>query len=108
MSKKVKNFLMNPWTVGVGTGLIVLLVTIVVDWISNEKIFNTLSKAVVAVWKGILISLNFELKIWWILVGLAFIVLSVFILYRITATRQQKQPAPPFLDYTSDSILGYT
>ena len=62
MKNKLKNFMMNPWTVGIGTGLILLVVTVAVDLITAVKIFSTLKNVIVTVWKWILAFLNFELK----------------------------------------------
>ena len=63
MKNKLKNFMMNPWTVGIGTGLILLVVTVAVDLITAVKIFSTLKNVIVTVWKWILAFLNFELNI---------------------------------------------
>lgn len=97
MKNKFKNFMMNPWTVGVGTGLIVLIVTVVVDLITAVKIFSTLKNVLVVVWKAILAFLNFELKVWWVLAGLAIVVFALNEYVKYTDKKQQEENKPPFV-----------
>lgn len=107
MKNKLKNFMMNPWTVGIGTGLILLVVTVAVDLITAVKIFSTLKNVIVTVWKWILAFLNFELKIWWVLAGLAIVVFALNEYLKYIDKKQQEENKPPFLDYTKADILGY-
>lgn len=107
MKNKFKNFMMNPWTVGIGTGLILLVVTVMVDLITAVKIFSTLKNVIVTIWKWILAFLNYELKLWWVAVGLAVVVLALYAYLNYCDKKQLPDNIPPFLDYTKDDILGY-
>ena len=107
MKSKFKNFMMNPWTVGIGTGLILLVVTVAVDLITAVNIFSTLKNVIITIWKWILVFLNFELKVWWVLAGLATVILVLNEYVKYSNKKQQQVNKPPFLDYTKADILGY-
>ena len=74
MKKKTKDFLMNPWTIAIGSGLLLLIVTIVIDVVSALTILSTIKKIFAVILNGILSFLNFRLKVWWVLLGVVFIV----------------------------------
>lgn len=104
--KKEKSFWTNPWTVTIGGGLVVLLITVIVDAITAEKIFNTLKALLSFVWNIVISFLNFRLKVWWILCGIAVIVFVLYILIRVNDAKPQNIEKPKFLEYTEDHILG--
>ena len=84
MKKKTKNFLMNPWVVTTGSGLIVfivtIIVTIIIDVITATKIFSTIGNLFVYIWKAFIIFMNFELKVWWVLIGIILFTLFLYLL----------------------------
>lgn len=105
--KKAKSFWANPWTVSIGSTLIGLLITVIFDLITAEKMFSTIKIIFSLAWKGIIIFLNFKLKVWHILAG---IVALVFVLFLLIKYSERKQPAhveSDFLQYTKDNVLGY-
>lgn len=109
MKNKIKNFFMHPWIVGIGTGTVVLILTVLVDLITAVKIFSTLQKVITVIWKAILAFLNYKLKVWWVLIGLAVVVfvLYLFVKYNEYEQKLKENNKPPFLEYTQDYILGY-
>lgn len=107
MKSKFNKFIMNPWTISVGSGLFVLLVTVVIDVVSADKIFSTIKKIMGTIWSAILAFLNFELKVWWLLIGIAMLMLGLYIWVKYLDQKQAVSNKPKFLEYTHDTILGY-
>lgn len=106
MKSKLKNFIMNPWTVSVGSGLIVLLVTVIIDIVTTEKIFSTIKKILMAIWRLLLVFLNFEIKVWWLLIGIVVLLIALWGTEHL-ASKQSTPTEPEFLKYTQDTILDY-
>lgn len=105
--KKPKNFWKNPWIVSTGSGLIVLIVTLLIDWITAEKIFNTIKNVLVFIWKTILAFLNLNLKLWWVLAGIVVLFLILLFWSKHVESSSSKQNEPEFTTYTKDTILQY-
>ena len=101
---------MHPWIVGIGTGTVVLFLTILVDLITAVKLFSTIKRVITTIWKAILAFLNYKLKVWWVLIGLAVVVfgLYLFVKYIEYEQKQKENNKPPFLEYTQGHILGYS
>lgn len=110
MKDKFKNFIMNPWTISLGSGLVVLLVTVVIDVIdvfTAEKIFSTIKKILVAIRAALLYFLYLEIKVWWLSVGIAILILTLWIWTKRLDSKQSAPAEPKFLEYTQDIILEY-
>lgn len=104
----MKKFMKNPWVVGIGTTVISsLLLTLINDWINKVDWLTTLKAVLRFIGNAIVTFLNFELKVWWLLVALALLFAALLIYVIILDTKQKNIPIP-FLSYTTDSALGYT
>lgn len=99
MKSRLKKFLMNPWTVTIGGGIVL---SVVCDLIKKESVFNTIKTIVSKVGKIITIILNFNIKVWWLLLGVALIIF-VLVMY----TKSLEHAEPQFLEYMQDELLGY-
>lgn len=107
MKNKIKQFFMNPWTIAIGSGLIVTLVTIIIDFFKAEKIFSTIKKVLTTVWTVLFAVLNFEVKVWWLLVGILVLAFALWIWVKHLDLKQSVNSEPSFSEYTQDTILGY-
>ena len=107
MKKNMKKFIMNPWTVSIGSGLLVLLVTIVVDIANAETVFSTIKKVICVIWNAFVRFLNFNVKVWWILIFLAVAVAGLYVWSKILESIEKSSAPPEFTKYTVDTILGY-
>ena len=68
----MKKFIKNPWVLGIGTTVIGgVLLSFVMDWIKKVDWLSTLKTVLHFVGNAIAAFLNFELKVWWVLVVLA-------------------------------------
>ena len=107
MSNKAKSFWLNPWTVSIGSGLIILGITIIIDLVTAEKVFSTIGKILTSLWNAVLTFLNFEIKVWWLLIGIAFLILGLYLWIKYLDYKQPAAANPEFVQYTRDTILGY-
>ena len=105
--KKAKSFFMNPWTIGIGTTSFGVLLTIIRDWITANKLFATLSHMFSTIRSAAAYFLNIELKVWWLLVGLIFLITIVYVWLRIVEKKHPFPKAPKYLEYTKDTLLGF-
>ncbi len=104
----MKKFVKNPWVLGIGTTVIGgVLLSFVLDWIKDVEWLSTLKDVVDFVVDVIVVFLNFELKVWWVLVAVALIVVALIIISKVLDTKE-KSVSIPFLNYTKDSVLGFT
>ena len=102
----MKKFIKNPWTLGIGTTVIGgVLLSFVMDWIKKVDWLSTLKAVLQFVGNAIVAFLNFDLKVWWVLVVLALLFAALLIYVKILDTKQKDTPIP-FLSYTKDSMLG--
>ena len=103
----MKRFLKSAWTISIGSTVIGgLLLTILLDVVQKISILSTLKSILEFLWKCIISFLNFEIKLWWLLVavGLLFVVLWIIVkFYDAKGTPSHSS----FLNYTQDFISGY-
>lgn len=104
----MKKFIKNPWTLGIGTTVIGgVLLSFVLDWIKGVDWLSTLKVVAKFIADTIIFVLNFEIKVWWLLVAIALIVVGLIIFVKILDIKDKTNPIP-FLSYTKDSVLEYT
>ncbi|RJE46552.1 MULTISPECIES: hypothetical protein [unclassified Dehalobacter] len=91
-----KKMLKSPWTISIGTSIFSLLLTIGYDYFKNRPIFSTIYQIIKAIWNFVLHVLNLELKVWWVILGIFFIFL---VIYLIAKFRQEESIKPDFCSY---------
>ena len=103
----MKKFLKNPWVLAIGSTVIGgVLLSFVLDWIKGVDWLSTLKTVVDSIINAIVAFLNFDLKVWWVLVAIALLFAALIIYSKILDAKQKDTPIP-FLTYTKDSMLGY-
>lgn len=105
MKKKSKSFWSNPWTIAIGSGFVLSLISVGIDIFKKEKVFSTIGDVFCAVWGLIIKVINYQLKVWWVLTGIAILVLGVWIYSKYIDNKDKRQPK--FLKYTEDFICGW-
>lgn len=89
----MKKFLKNPWTLGIGTTVIGgVLLSFVMDWINKVDWLSTLKAVLQFVGNTIVAFLNFELKVWWVLVVLVLLFAALLIYVKILDAKQKIHP----------------
>lgn len=102
--KKGKKVIMNPWTVAIGSGIIL---TILTDIIKKEALFSTLNFLITKLWNILMMFLTIELKMWWVLVGIIALICVLLIALKVLSSKQQIKDKPKFIEYTRGRILEY-
>ena len=104
----MKKIFKNPWAIGIGTTVIGgVALSIVLDLIKNVSILSTMKSILVFIWNSIISFLVFEIKVWWLLIAIAIIVVGLFVVAKISGS-QSNNILPTFLQYTKDYMLGYS
>ena len=107
MKDKRKKFWMNPWTVTIGGGLVVSVFSIIYDVISKEQVFSTMRIIFIRARNIIVMILNFNIKVWCLLLGVAGLILVLWLYIKYLEHNSPKHNEPPFLEYVQDVILEY-
>ena len=100
----MKKFLKSPWTISIVSTLFGSVLTIIYDIFKGKKILSTLLNILCGIWNFIISVLNFELKLWWVLLGIALLILVLWIVVKI---KEFGEEGPEFLRYTKDTIQGW-
>jgi len=104
-NKRKEEWIRSPWTISIGTAVFSLLLTIVYDFSKQEPILTTIWKITKWTESFILIVLNFDLRLWWVLLGIVFLTLLLYILAKIKNTENFK---PDFCKYREDKFKNWT
>ena len=104
----MKKFLKSPWTIGIGTTVFGgVLLTFVLDLIQGVDWLSTLKTVIHFIVKCITSFLNFNIKVWWLLIAIAAIIGILWIIVKCN-DRKEQDKEPQFLEYTQDHLLGYS
>ena len=96
----MKNILKSPWTIGITTTLLGFFLAVVYDFIKKKQFLSTVKTILLALRNGLVAFLNFELKVWWILLGIAGLLLLLIIVADIKG--KGKDSESDFMGYTED------
>ena len=91
----------SPWIIGFGTTIFGFLLTMLNDYSKKEPILTTIW--LIIKWIGNLIwtLLNFDLKVWWVILTIAFLFL---LLYIIDKFKKEEIFKPVFFNYREDKF----
>lgn len=101
----MKKFWKNPWTIGVGTALFSFFLTVLYDLVKGKQILSTFADIFIAIWHAVVAFLTFDLKVWWVLLGIA--ILFLILIFIIKLSEQKETIESKWLQYTNDIIDGY-
>ena len=100
----MRRFWKSPWALALVPVVLGTILTAIYDAIKDKPILSTLWEGLKTVFGWVISFLNFELKVWWVLLGIALIIVALIIIAKIYVIKSN----PSFLSYTKDSVLGYT
>jgi hypothetical protein len=98
---KIKKFLSTPWGISIGTTVFGVLFTLFVDYIKSKPGLSTLKMIVSSVWNFIVSLLNYELKLWWVIIAIVIILITFNLNFKISG---RKVYPPSFTNYKSDTF----
>lgn len=101
-NKNMKNnqWLKSAWAIGIGCAII----PIVYDIIKNNPILSSLSSILKIIYNCIISVLNFEIRLWWLLVA-TIIIYGIY--YFIKKLMSEKEILPKYYTYREDIFSGW-
>ena len=100
----MKKFIKSPLGISLATTLFSFLLSVLYDLIKGKHILSTIVSVLKAIWSGLIRFLNFDIKLWWLIVGFVVMVLLLPIIYRVY---QYWNEDVSFTKYTKDNIRGW-
>ena len=94
-------WLKSSWTISIGTSIFSLLLTIGYDFSKNKPFFSTIWQILKVICSFVISILNFDLKVWWVIVG---IIVIIAVIYLIDKIKQEETSRPDFYTYTQDKF----
>lgn len=101
MTKSKDHWIKSPWTISIATAIFSLLLAMVYDYSKELPILTTVWGIIKWIGNIILTILNFELKVWWIIVV---VILFVFIIYLIDKFNKEDTFKPDFYTYREEKF----
>lgn len=102
----MKKFWTNPWTITIGGVLLSFALSVLRDLVKGIKTLSTVKIVFSAIWRAIIAFLNFDLKVWWVLIGIAVILAILWIVLKRDKENEEKlleeNKRPDFTSYTED------
>lgn len=93
----MKKWAKNPWVLGIGTTVIGgVLLSLLLDWIQGIDWLSTFKNIMRFIFNGVVSFLNFEIKVWWLLIAIAIIVVGLFVVAKISGSQSNNIPPPHF------------
>jgi hypothetical protein len=105
--KRLIKWIKTPIGLAVTPVILSFILSIAYDLLKDKPIFSTIWLILRTVASWIYTFLNFELRVWWILTGIALIILVLYIIFKIQNSKPAYNTSIPFLSYTSDEIKGW-
>jgi hypothetical protein len=98
-----KKWKSSPWTIGIGTAIFSFSLTLLNDLFKEKPILSSIWQIIK--WVGNLIwkILNFDIKVWWIIL---FIIGIILLIYIIDKFQKEELPKSNSNDYKEDWIKG--
>jgi hypothetical protein len=98
----MKKWLKSPLGISIGTALFSFILSIGYDFLKSKPVFSTLWTILKAIWNVIFTFLNFELKVWWIIIGIAVLFILLLIVFRISSIKEETKS--DYLNYREDNF----
>lgn len=92
----MKKWIKSPWGISIGTAIFSLLLTMGYDYSKEKPVLTTIWKVIVWIWDLLLTILNFNLKVWWLILAVG---LFILILYIIDKLKKEETFKPDFYSY---------
>ncbi len=91
-----KNIFKSPWTISIGTAIFSLFLTIIYDSVKQKPILSTIGAILKWIWNLIINILTFNIRVWWLLLGIALLIL---VLYLVDKFKKEETFKPDFYSY---------
>lgn len=95
----MKKVLTSPWTIAIVSAFLAPIATLIIDAIMKKPLLSTLIEVLKTILKLVVSFLTFDIKVWWIIVSIVVIVLSLSLYAKVLDSKENKTA---FLEYTED------
>ena len=98
-----KKWYNSQWMIGVGTTVIGIVLTIVVDLVREKKVLSTVLEILGSLWQMITKAMTFNIELWIVLL----VFLGIFLIKKCWSwiTRNAKESEPNWMSYTRDADI---
>ena len=89
-------WIQSGWTIGIGCVILGFLLSVGNDYYGSKPILSTIGLILRTVWNFIIAVLNFDLKVWWLIIS---IIIIIAVIYLIDYFNQEEIVTPDFCNY---------
>lgn len=103
----MKKIFKHPIIVGITPVLLSFILTVFYDMIKNRQLLSTAKSVLSGIKNCISSFLQFNIKVWWIIVVVAIIIGILCFLAKIGKSKNHSNPTPLWMQYQKDKINGW-
>lgn len=96
-----EKWIKSPWTISIGTAIFTLLLPMGYDFFKEKPILTTVWIIIKWIENIIWTILNFDIKFWWVILAIAFLILLPYI---IAIFKKEDSYKPDFYSYREDIL----
>jgi hypothetical protein len=101
MRKTEEHWIKSPWIISIGTAIFSLLLTMGYDYSKEKPILTTIRTILKWIVNLVWTVLNFDLKVWWIIIAVSLFILIVVIIDKF---KKEETFKPDFYSYREDKF----
>lgn len=101
----MKKILKSPWTISIATAFISFFLTVIYDLLKGKQVFSTVSHLFLELWNVIIAFLCFDIKVWWIIIGICIFLLIIYLVSKVNAITSSFKL--DFITYTEDRFKNW-
>lgn len=108
LMRRIKKWLKSPAGISVGVTVLGFALTVLYDLIKTKPVLTTIWAILQSIWRFILQCLTFQLRVWWVLLAIAGLILILYVVAKIDEQKHSETNQHSFLQYTKDEIKNWT
>ena len=101
----MKRLLKHPVIVAIIPVILSFILTVLYDMVKNRQLLSTAKNILSFIINCVTSFLQFNIKVWWIVVAMVIIIGILFILFKIGNAKNYKQSNPLWIQYQKDNIV---
>ncbi len=95
-----KKWVKSPWIISIASALFSFILTIGYDFLKDVPILTTIKNLVTYIWVLIVSFFNFEIKLWWLLLGVLSLIVLLNLIEKLRNKEKTEFPTlPNFTNY---------
>jgi hypothetical protein len=89
---KDMKWLKSPWSISIGTAILSLFLTMIYDYFKKQPMLSTVWQVLEKIWAFIVSVLNFNIKVWWLIIGLIFLISIIYLIDKLKQGETSNKP----------------